>query len=54
MQAAADGPAALNGDPVALISVLDYAFSQINPAGVGLFGSLKVLKAAIITHLRAW
>ena len=45
VQAAADGQAALGGDPVALIGVLDYAFSQINPAGVGLFGSLKVLKA---------
>lgn len=45
VQAAADGPAALNGDPVALISVLDYAFSQVNPAGFGLFESLKVLKA---------
>jgi hypothetical protein len=34
---------ALNGDPVALIGVLDYAFAQI--VGVGFFDVLTVLKA---------
>lgn len=36
--------AALNGDVVALVEVLDYAFEQIT--GVGFFETLQVLKGA--------
>jgi len=38
-----DTQAALNGDVVALISVLDYIVSQISPAG-GVFDMLQTLK----------
>jgi len=38
-----DTQAALNGDVVALISVLDYIVSQISPAG-GVFEMLQTLK----------
>ena len=43
MQTAAGRQAALNGDPVALISVLDYIVSQISPLG-GVFDMLQTLK----------
>jgi len=42
-QAGLDTQAALNGDVVALISVLDYIVSQISPAG-GVFDMLQTLK----------
>jgi len=44
VQAAADGQAALNGDPVALVGVLDYVAQQT--VGVGFFGILQGLKLA--------
>jgi len=44
VQAAADGQAALNGDPVALVGVLDYVAQQT--VGVGFFGMLQGLKLA--------
>jgi hypothetical protein len=43
VKAAADRQAALNGDPVALISVLDYIVSQISPAG-GVFDMMQTPK----------
>lgn len=42
VQAAADGQAALNGDPVALIGVFDYVAQQA--VGVGFFDMLQGLK----------